>query len=565
MDEAWLKFYEPGVPVEIPYPEGMLVHHIFENTATRFPNRPVTVFPLRIGKGLYEGRVSYRDLDRAVNRFANGLATMGIRKGDRVALALSNAPQFLISFFGALKAGAIVVALDPQSPPEDLERKLIDSGAETVVTMHQFYRTIKEIQAKTLVTRVIATNIREYYPPAARSIFSLKREKMDAQSIELDRRDYSFKQILRGSSETSPSVQVGAEDIAILQYSGGIETAPKGAILTHRNLVSNCLQSSAWRTEAEPGREVALCVTPFFHSYGMQMAMLGDILLGGALILFPVFEPEIVLASIEKYRPSFFPAVPAVYIALLNYPAVRKYNLQSIRTYLSGVAPLPIEVQKGWEALSGARLVECFGSKESGPFALANPIHGKRKPGSIGIPTPGTQARIVDPESDGAELSPGHLGELALKGPQVFKGYWNRADETAKTLREGWLLTGDLAQVDEDGFFYVVNRKRETINFQGVKLFPRDIEEALYKNGKIKEAVVVGIDDPNLGQIPKAYIVLKEGVMASKEQVLDQLKQYLAEYKMPREVEFREALPKTMVGMVLKAQLQEEEQAKSRR
>ena len=293
--------------------------------------------------------------------------------------------------------------------------------------------------------------------------------------------------------------------------------------------------------------------------------MLNNVFFGGALILFLRFDPELALTAVEKYQPTVFPAFPALYIGLLNHPAIGKYNLSSIRVCLSGAAPLPGEVQKAWETLTGGRLVEGYGLTEAGPLTHANPIIGKRKPGSIGVPVPGTLARIVDPESPSVELSPGEVGELAIKGPQVFQGYLNRPDETAKALQNGWLLTGDFAQMDEDGFFYIVERRKDVINSGGFKTYPRDVEEACYKHPKIKEAVVVGINDPYVGQVPKAYVVLKEGETATREEILEHLNQHLAKYKMPRDVVFRDALPKTMVGEVLRWQLQEEETNKLRR
>ncbi len=565
MDKRWLKFYEPGVPEEIPYPEGMLVHHILEQAAARFPNRPATLFPAALGKDLYEGRLSFRDLERAANRFANGLITLGIQKGDRVALILPNSPQFLIAYFGALKAGAVVIAFNPLYTPHEIERQLIDCGAETVVTMTKFYPAVKLVQANTLVTRVIATNIKEYFHPFVSALFARSRERKEGFHVRVDPRDYSFKLMLRRAGDARPQVAINPEDIALLQYTGGTTGVPKAAILTHHNLVSNCLQSAAWRTDAEPGGEVALCIIPFFHLYGMQVAMLNSIFLGAALILFSRFELEPALIAIDKYQPTVFPGVPTLYIALLNHPTIRNHNLRSIRVCLSGAAPLPAEVQRAWEALTGGRLVEGYGMTEAGPLTHANPILGKGKSGSIGIPVPGTVARIVDPEFPEVELPVGEVGELAIKGPQVFQGYWNRPDETAKTLRDGWLITGDFAQMDEDGFFYIVERKKDMINAGGFKIFPRDVEEVCYKHPKIREAVVVGITDPYLGQVPKAFVVLKEGETATEQEILEHLGQHLAKFKVPREVEFREALPKTMVGKVLRRQLQEEEQNKTRR
>jgi long-chain acyl-CoA synthetase len=562
MDKPWLKSYEPGVSEEIEYPEGMLVHHILEQSAERFPNRPATIFPAPVGENLYEGRLSYRDLENAANRFANALLALGIQKGDRVALILPNSPQFLISYFGALKAGAVVAAFNPIYTPAEIERQLIDCGAETVVTMTKFYPAVKQVQAMTRVTRVIATNIKDYFHPVVSALFSIAREKQEGFRVPLDRRDYSFRLMLRRSTEARPQITLSPDDIALLQYTGGTTGVPKAAILTHRNLVSNCLQSVVWRTEAEPGNEVALCIIPFFHLYGMQIAMLNNVYLGGALILLPKFDARQAVMAIDKYQPSVFPGVPTLYIALLNYPAIDKHNLHSIRVCLSGAAPLPVEVQRSFEALSGGRLVEGYGMTESGPLTHANPIHGTRREGSIGLPVPSTLARIVDPEFPNVELRVGEVGELAIQGPQVFQGYWNCPEDTAKTLVDGWLITGDLARMDEEGFFYIVERKKDMINAGGFKVFPRDVEEVLYKHPKVQEAVVVGINDPYLGEVPKAFIVVKEGETATPEEISEHLNKHLAKYKVPRHIEFRDSLPKTIVGKVLRRQLKEEEKNK---
>jgi long-chain acyl-CoA synthetase len=463
MDRPWLKSYEPGVPEEIPYPEGMLVQHILENTAARFPNRPATIFPTVLGKNLYEGRVSYRDLDRAANRFANGLGRLGIQKGDRVALMLPNSPQFLIAYFGGLKSGAVVVALDPLFTPHEMERQLVDCRAETVVTMTQFYPAVKQAQANTLVTRVIVTNIKEYLHPVARAFLAQPREIKEGSRVDLDPRDYSFKQMLRHSSDATPEVPIRPEDVALLQYARAASGIPKGAVLTHRNLVSNCLQTTAWRTDAEAGHEVALCSIPFFHLYGMQTAMLVNLLLGSALILFARFDLEHLLMAIDKYQPTVFPGDPTLYSALLKYPALRRYNLRSIRVCLSGPEPMPDGLQNGWETLTGGSLVEAHSLTESGPLTHATPIHGERRPSSIGLPLPGTLARIVDPDSVNVELPSGRVGKLAIKGEQVFSSYWNRPDETVNVSKDGWLISGDFARMDEDGFFYLDERKKDMI------------------------------------------------------------------------------------------------------
>lgn len=456
MDQPWHRYYEPGVPVQVPYPEGMLVHHILEQTAERFPNRPATIFPNRLGQTFSEGRVSYRDLDRAATRFANGLAKLGIQKGDRVALVLPNSPQFLIAYFGALKMGAVVVPFDLGYSPEQMEWQLVDCGAETVITMTNFYPPLKQVQANTLVTRVVVSNIKDYFSAGARFFFSLSRERSEGFRVSADPRDYSFRQLLRLTDESYPLTSVDPDDLALLQYTRDSAGTPCGAMLTHHNLVSNCLQTAAWRPDAEEGHEVTLGIIPFFLPSGMNLTLLSSIVAGGALILFPDMIIEEVLAAIEKYRPTYLPGNPELYGAILNYPAIRKYDLRSIRTSISADLPLPAGIASEWEAKTTGRLVEGYGRAEAGPLTLANPVHGGSKPGSIGIPLPGTLARIAAPADVDASVPDGQVGYLAIHGPQVCSGYWNRPELSAGKLRAGWLVTDEYARVDADGFFYLV-------------------------------------------------------------------------------------------------------------
>lgn len=564
MDRPWQTLYEQGVPGDIAYPEGMVVPDILDRAASRFPNNPSAIFPTALGSRMLAGRLTYRDMVEATNRFANALIQLGVRKGDRVALLFPNSPQFVISFFGALKAGAVVIAFNPLYTEHEIERQLNDCGAETVVTMTKWYPILKKVQAKTRVTRVIATNIKDYFHPIASLLFTLLREKKDGFRVQLDPKDYSFKMMLQNASPADPKVQITPDDIALLQYTGGTTGVPKGAVLTHRNLVSNCLQSVAWFTTAQDGKEVTLSIIPFFHMYGMQIAMLLTLYKAGALVLFPRFELDQAFMAIDTYKPTIFPGVPALYIAMINSPDVSRHDLHSVRMCLSGAAPLPQEVQTAFEMLSGGRLVEGYGMTESSPLTHANPINGERRTGSIGVPVPSTDARIVNPENPDEALPPGSVGELAIKGPQVFQGYWNRPEESVNTLRNGWLITGDIARMDDDGFFYIVERKKDMIIVGGYKVFPRDIEEELFKHPKIKDATVIGVFHPKLGQVPKAFVVLKDGESCTAQEIVEYMNKSVAEYKVPRQVEFRDALPKTIIGKVLKRQLAEEEKAKAK-
>ncbi len=562
MDRPWQKMYEQGVPGDIAYPEGMVVTDILDRAAARFPNNPATIFPAALGSRLLAGKLTYRDLDEQTNRFANALIQLGVQKGDRVALLFPNSPQFVIAFFGALKAGAVVIAFNPVYTEHEIERQLIDCGAETVVTMTKWYPAIKNVQKNTRVTRVIATNIKDYFHPVMSLLFTLAKEKKEGFRVELDPKDYSFKMMLANASAAKPNVQISPDDIALLQYTGGTTGVPKGAVLTHRNLVSNCLQCVAWFTTAQDGKEVTLSIVPFFHVYGLMIAMLFTTYKAGALVIFPRFDLAQAFMAIDAYKPTIFPGVPALYIQFINSPDVSKHDLHSVRTCLSGAAPLPQEVQTGFEMLSGGRLVEGFGMTESSPLATANPINGERRVGSIGVPVPSTDARIVNPENADEVMPPGSVGELAIKGPQVFQGYWNRPEESVNTLRNGWLITGDIARMDDDGFFYIVERKKDMIIIGGLKVFPRDIEEELFKHPKIKDVTVIGIPNAKMGEVPKAFVVLKDGVTATEDEIVEYMKKNVADYKVPRQIEFRDALPKTIIGKVLKRQLAEEEKAK---
>lgn len=562
MDRPWQKMYEQGVPADIAYPEGMVVPDILDRAASRFPNSPATIFPAAIGKRLLGGKLTYRDLDDAANRFANALIALGIQKGDRVALLFPNSPQFVISFFGTLKAGAVAICFNPVYTEHEIERQLIDCGAETVVTMTKWYPAIKKVQANTRVTRVIATNIKDYFHPVASTLFTLAKEQKEGFRVTLDPKDYSFKMMLQNAGSAKPNVQISPDDIALLQYTGGTTGVPKGAVLTHRNLVSNCLQAVAWFVGAQDGKEVTLSIIPFFHVYGLMIGMLFTIYKAGALVLFPRFDLAQAFMAIDAYKPTIFPGVPALYIQFINSPEVANHDLRSIKTCLSGAAPLPQEVQTGFEMLSGGRLVEGFGMTESSPLALANPINGERRVGSIGVPVPSTDARIVNPENADEVMPPGSVGELAIKGPQVFQGYWNRPEESVNTLRNGWLITGDIARMDDDGFFYIVERKKDMIIIGGYKVFPRDIEEELFKYAKVKDVTVIGVPHPKMGEVPKAFVVLKDGENCTEAELIEYMTKAVADYKVPRQIEFRDALPKTIIGKVLKRQLMEEEKAK---
>ncbi len=552
----WLKHYESQVPYTLVYPPQPLFRFL-ETSARLYPRHRAVIF--------YDRAMLYRDLDDSVNRFANALVQLGVRKGDRVALLLPNSPQTIIAYYGALKAGAVVVSMNPLFNEEELAHQLADSGAETVVALSVFYKAIQSVKPRTNVKRVIVTNIKEYFSAARRIIFSIVRESREGHRVDVRGGEnvFSFQELLTEASGDPPSVQVEPDDLALIQYTTGTTELPKGVMLTHAAIVANMVQIRHWIPDAEDGKEIVLGTLPFSHAYGMTACMNLAILVAATMVLLPTFSTREVLQVIARYRPSLFPGVPTMYVAINNYRNVRKYGLRSIKYCVSGAAPLPLEVQEAFEKLTRGKLVEGYGLTEAGPVTHVNPIHGSRKTGSIGIPLSDTDAKIVDLKS-GADLSAGEIGELVVRGPQLMRGYWNRADETAQVLRPStgsepaWLYTGDLARMDNDGFFQIIDRKKDMILAGTYNIYPRDVEEVLYENPKVFEAAVTGVLQSG-EQTVKAYVVLKKGEMATAEEFIEFCRERLAEYAVPKLVEFRDQLPKTFVGKIFKRRLVEDE------
>ena len=559
----WFAYYDQWVPTHLEYPD-IPLDRFLSVSAKKYPDRTAIIF--------YGRRLTYRALDEAVTRFAAVLADRGLAKGDRVSLFLPNCPQMVIAYYGTLRAGGLAVSTSPLYSTRELTHQLNDSGAETIVVLSKLYPLVKEVAPKTGLKRIIVTNIKEYFPPLLRLLFTLLKEKQQGHRPAVERRPGTewFSEMLASAPAKLPATPVSPDDPALLQYTGGTTGLAKGAMLTHRNLVANTIQTGAWlvkpalnSVEGENGKvEVFLGAIPFFHVYGMTVVMNLCISLGHTMVLLPQFKVQEVLETIAKYRPTLFPGVPTMYVAINNYPEVGRYDLHSIKACLSGAAPLPVEVANRFEALTGARLVEGFGLTEASPVTHSNPIFGARKVGTIGLPLPDTDARIVDLQTGERTLSPKEIGEVVVKGPQVMAGYWNQPSETALVLRDGWLYTGDIGCMDEQGYFTIVDRKKEMIITGGFNTYPREVEEPLYEHPKVKEAVAVGLPDSYRGETVKVYIVLKEGQSATEQEILDFCKQRMAKYKVPTLVEFRRELPKTLVGKVLRRALREEEMAK---
>ncbi len=555
VEKPWLNFYEDGIPASLTYPE-LTLGNVLKETARKFPSRPALVF--------YGKKMTYAELDALANRFANALTRLGVGKGDRVALMLPNIPQMVISFYGTLKTDAVAVAMNPLYHEHELEVQLNDCGAQTLVALDIFYPTISHVLPMTRVKNLILCRIKDFLPFPLNLLYPLKAG-MDGQRVKVRQTPpiYNFMKLLKGASSGEPGIQVSPADTAILQYTGGTTGVPKGAILTHRNLVVNAVQCRAWLLIHNEGEDRIMAVLPFFHVYGLSAAMNFSVLIAAEMILLPKFHTTEVLDAIAKYRPTFFPGIQAMYLAISNHPRIHKYDLTSIKAAISGAGPLMHEVQEKFEQLTRARIVEGYGLSEASPVTHANPVYGRRKVGSIGLPWPDTEARIVDIETGEKILPVGKAGELVVRGPQVMKGYWNMPEETALALRHGWLHTGDIARMDEEGYFYIVGRIKDMIKTVGENVYPREVEEVLYTHPKVREAVVVGLPHEKfLGEKIKAYVVLKEGQHATAEELLQYCRERLSKFKVPKEIEFRDQLPKTLVGKPLRRVLRDEEMKK---
>ncbi|MGB9870619.1 MAG: long-chain-fatty-acid--CoA ligase [Anaerolineae bacterium] len=560
----WLKKYDPGVPHHIDYPEVPLYHFVEEN-ARKYPDHVAIIF-----KG---GKITFRQLDELTDRMAAALAKMGVKKGDRVALLMANCPQFVISYFGILKAGGTVVACNPLYALPELEHQLNDCGAEVIIAMSRFYPVVKKVQPNTRIRHVIVTNIKEYFPPVLKLLFTLAMEKKQGDRVTLAPGDQWFQDVLKANSPADrPRVPINPkEDVAIFQYTGGTTGVPKGAMATHFNLVANALQIKSWLPGAKDTELTVLTALPLFHVYGMVAAMCFALAAADTQIIIPnPRDIDDILETINQYKPSIFPGVPTMYNAINHHPKVLegKVDIRSIKACISGSAPLLRETQTRFEELTGGNLREGYGLSEAPTATHCNPMYGENREGSIGLPLPDVDAAIVDLDTGTRFLGPGEEGELILRGPQVFKGYWQMPTETANVLRQlpdgnVWLFTGDIAKMDEDGYFYIVDRKKDMIICGGYNVYPREVEEVLKQHPKILEVAVAGIPDPYRGETVKAWVVLKPGETATEEEIIEWSKERLAKYKYPRYVEFRSELPKTFVGKTLRRMLVAEERAKA--
>lgn len=533
----WLKNYPTRSTLD--YPKISLYHYL-KKVADQYPNRTALIF--------IADRVTYREMMVNIDRMAAAFTAMGLQKGDRIALMLPNCFAYVYCYFAAMRQGLVVAQLNPLLTARELSFIVRDSNARVLIAADAVFQTIEQAMLDQDIENLI--------------VVPLTGEKINVNARPFD-------DILQQHEPNPPDVEINPEeDLAVLQYTGGTTGFPKGAMLTHYNLVANAEMTAEILREwlkKFGGKEVySMGLLPFFHSYGMTVCLNVGLTIPAGLLLVPQFNADLIFYLIQQYKPVIFPGVPTAFMALMNHPEVQNYDLDSIDVCISGAAPMPVEAIEQFEQITGSSILEGYGLSETSPITHSNPFLGVRKPGSIGIPYPDTDCKIVDPDDGERELPIGEEGELIIKGPQIMKGYWNRPNDTASTLKNGWLYTGDIARMDEDGYFYIVDRKKDMIIYGGNKIYPREVEEVLYEHPKVAEAVCIGIPEKFFGEVVKAFIVLKDGAEATPEEIIEFCRPRMIKYKVPRQVEFRSELPKTNVGKFLRKDLAIEEQRRRR-
>jgi long-chain acyl-CoA synthetase len=560
LERPWLRFYQPGVPAELDIPAEPLTW-LLDNAVKHYASRTAILY--------FGNRLTYAQVSTLANRFAVGLQKLGITKGDRVAIALPNIPQYLIAYFGVLRAGAVAVPTNPLYTEREMQHQLADSGAHIIVMMDDFYPTVRAVRASTSLEHIILTSPADYLPPLLRTLYPLSQRGAKHQEPRLTDKERREDHMLRSMSDMLQSqarggvelfdlhVSLSGDDLAVLQYTGGTTGLSKGAMLTHYNLLSNAFQSRYWTPNLHEGDEISLCVAPFFHSYGATVGMNLSILAGATMLLLPRFTTKEVVQTIRKYRPTLFPGIPTMYLAITREAGQHTEQLRSIKYCISGAAPLPAKIQADFEAATGGNLVEGYGLSEASPVTHCNPLDEHCRNGTIGLPIPNVEAAIFDSKT-GEKLPPGEVGEIMVKGPNIMQGYWNQPEETSAIFFNGWMHTGDLGKMDEDGYFTVVERAKDLIVASGFNVYPREVEEVLFEHPAIQEAAVAGAPDEYRGETVAAFIVLKPGIPATeetKQDIVAYCKKNLTGYKVPKIIEFRDSLPKSIIGKVLRREL----------
>jgi long-chain acyl-CoA synthetase len=555
-NRPWLANYDKGVPQTIEYPKAPLFYFL-EEAARKYPDRACTIF-----KGAV---ISYKEMNEQTDKMAAALVELGVKKGDRVGIFMPNTPQFVVAYYGILKAGAAVVAINPTYPVDEIIMPVDDANIEVMFTLSRFYDKVKAARERSKLKKIIVSNLKETLPPFTRLLFTLLKEKKDGDRLDtLANGDMWMKDLIaKHANSTKPKIDVSPDDTALFQYSGGTTGIPKGAVAMHRNVVANTLQIKSWMPSLDPGKEVVLMGIPLFHVYGMVAGMNFAMANGASMVMVPnARDLKDVLNNISKYKATIFPGVPLLYNGINNHPDVKagKYDLSSIKACISGSAALMRETKEQFEKLTGGKVFEGYGLSEAPTATHCNPLDGVNKTGSIGMPLPDVDVKLISLDDGETELSQGEIGEIVINGPQVMKGYHNMPTETANSLRQmkdgkTWLFTGDIARMDEDGYFYIVDRKKELIKPGGFQVWPREVEEAIMSHPKVLEVGVGGIPDPQRGETVKAWIVVKPGETLTEAELKAFCKEHLAPYKVPTHYEFRAELPKTTVGKILRREL----------
>ena len=559
----WHRLYQTGVPARVTWPDGPL-DGLLRTSARTYPDNEALVF--------FDHGLTYGELDDLVDRLAAGLQRLGLEKGDRVSLYMPNCPQLVIAYEAVWRCGAIAVPSNPLYTAAEFAHQARDAASRFAIVVSMNYEKVRSVRDKTLLEHVIVTNIKEYFKGSLKLLFTLLREKKDGHRVDVgdDENTYEWSSVL--SDEAPTPVTVTGDDIAMLMYTGGTTGVPKGAILSHANLMANAHQVRAWSPEAVPGREVMLTALPLTHSYSVTVSMNHSISAGYKQVLIPdARDLGGLLKVIDAHRPTYFPGVPTLYAAITRHRQVKsgKYDVSSINWCISGAAALPPEVKRGFEAATGGVLVEGYGLSEASPVTHAGPLDGTARTGTIGFPMPSTDCRIVDEDTETNVMGVGERGVLCVSGPQVMQGYWNMPEANEDVLRTAddgtvWLHTGDIAVMDEDGRFAVVDRKKDMILASGgFNVYPREVEDALFEHPAVVDAGVIGVPVGGTDQRVKAFVVLDEGQSLTETELIEFCRERLARFKVPRSIEFRNDLPKTFVGKVLRRELMQEEAARA--
>ena len=554
-ERIWHKSYDPQVPPSIDY-EPLTLPEALDRSARNYPHQGAL---LMMGK-----KIAYRELNALVNRLANALRDLGVKKGDKVAILLPNIPQGFIACYAVFRLGAVVVMNNPLYTESELEYQLNDSDSMLAISLDLLIPRILKLKEKTGIRTIISCHIRDYLPFPAKQLFPLVKKSLHRKPVPGEG-VYEFIDLVNKFPNQPPVAEVNLDDLGALLYTGGTTGISKGVMLTHRNLSVNVQQLRAWTFDAVEGKESLMGIFPIFHSAGFTAVMNHCLYRAMTIILVPKPDPDGVLKMTKKYRPDYFPCVPTLYVGLLNHPEFPKTDFSFIKGCVSGAAPLALETLKQWKDAVGTQIMEVYGLTETSPLSHANPWRGKAKAGSVGLPVPDTDCKIVDLADGTKELGLGESGEILLKGPQLTQGYYKKPEETAEAIRDGWFYTGDIGYLDDEGYLYIVDRKKDMIIAGGFNVYPRDIDEVLFEHPKIKEACAVGIPDPYRGETIKAFVVPREGEVLTAEEVISFCREKLAAYKAPKQVEFVEDLPKSTVGKVLRRKLREMEMERAKK